>query len=98
MGEVVFLVFPVQGFETLCRDAERVGDGYANAAGADIEAEDARLRILIGRHNGIIRFRLLSIVIAERRSADSRGRLSPHLRWVSPIMNGGLTRAGNRLV
>lgn len=39
--EIVFLVFAVEGFESLGGDAERIGDGDADAAGADVEAEDA---------------------------------------------------------
>src|SRR5579864_3655441 len=41
VGEVVALVLALESFKTLGGDAEQVGDGEADAAGADIEAQNA---------------------------------------------------------
>jgi len=41
VSEVAALVLTLEGFEALGGDAERVGDGDADAAGTDVEAEDA---------------------------------------------------------
>ena len=34
-------IFALQSFETLCSNAERVADGEADAAGPDVQAENA---------------------------------------------------------
>lgn len=39
--EIVFLVLAMQRIQALGSDSERIGDGYADAACSDIEAEDA---------------------------------------------------------
>src|SRR5947208_16494774 len=52
--EVVAFVLAMESFEALGGDAEGVGDGDADAAGADVEAKDAAGRFGIGCHGGII--------------------------------------------
>src|SRR5271165_2423466 len=97
VGEVVALVPALESFKTLGGDAEEIGDGDADAAGADVEAEYAAMgsvsfggRIVweevfgrpgqVGRHGLDYRPDGKSHPrAAELRSADSRGRLSPHV-------------------
>src|SRR5579864_7871305 len=53
--EIVFLVLPMEGFQALCGNAERVRYGYTDSTRPDIEPEDAMGWVCeVGSHAGII--------------------------------------------
>jgi hypothetical protein len=54
IGEIVFLVLPVQRLEALGGDAERIRDGYTNSPCADIETKNAVGGTAIRWHAAII--------------------------------------------
>ena len=82
IGEVVFLILPMQRIQTLSRHAQRVGDGNSDTPQAYVKSEYAGFRGLhVSDYRG--RWRYLTLL---RRFAplDRRWRLSLHLYcWCS---------------
>lgn len=75
--EIVFLVLPMEGFQALCGNAERVRYGYTDSTRPDIEPEDAMGWVCeVGSHAGII----VGFRLSARQGLGVKRRLTsfPH--------------------
>lgn len=84
-GKIVFLVLAVEGVQTLRGDAERVRDGHPDAAGANVEAENAVCGAFVGHRRdyraptlglGAAFYRRPSAPVVDRASPGRPARLS----------------------